>query len=65
MQQTSFGIRALAGADIDVSNTSITTSGAYSAALHGGSSTITGTDLTIVTTGDNNAKGALSDGNNV
>ncbi|WP_396616113.1 autotransporter outer membrane beta-barrel domain-containing protein [Lysobacter soli] len=58
---TSYGVRALAGGNISLNGTSISTAGVDAAALSAGSSTINATDFTIVTTGNDNAMGVLAD----
>lgn len=57
------GLRASAGADVRVENSAITTSGKDAAGLHAAGADILANNVTIETHGDNNAMGAVADGN--
>lgn len=60
-QKTSFGVRALAGAQLELNNGLIDTQGNYSTGLSAGSSTVVARNLTVHTSGNDNAMGVLAD----
>ncbi|MCW2271909.1 autotransporter outer membrane beta-barrel domain-containing protein [Pseudomonas sp. JUb96] len=60
-QKTSYGVRALAGSDLQINNGKIDTKGNYSAGLSAGSSTVVARNLSITTSGDDNAMGVVAD----
>ena len=60
-QKTSYGVRALAGADLELNNGLIDTQGNYSAGLSAGSSTVIARNLSVRTSGDDNAMGVVAD----
>lgn len=57
------GLRASAGADVRIDNSAISTSGKDAAGLHAAGADILANNVTIETHGDNNAMGAVADGN--
>lgn len=59
--KTSYGVQVSKGADANLSNGRITTTGNYSAALAAGSSTVTASNMTIETSGNDNAMGIVAD----
>jgi hypothetical protein len=61
-QKTSYGVRALGGAELLINNGLIDTQGNYSAGLSAGSSTVVARNLTVTTSGDDNAMGVVADG---
>ncbi|MFK8333288.1 autotransporter outer membrane beta-barrel domain-containing protein [Pseudomonas sp. BJa5] len=60
-QKTSFGVRALAGAQLTINNGLIDTQGNYSTGLSAGSATVLARNLTVHTSGNDNAMGVLAD----
>ncbi|MDD2056917.1 autotransporter outer membrane beta-barrel domain-containing protein [Pseudomonas sp. GD03860] len=60
-QKTSYGARALAGANLEINNGLIDTQGNYSTGLTAASSTVVARNLTITTSGNDNAMGVVAD----
>jgi outer membrane autotransporter protein len=60
-QKTSYGVRALAGAELELNNGLIDTQGNYSAGLSAGSATVIARNLSVRTSGDDNAMGVVAD----
>ncbi|MGR6452719.1 autotransporter outer membrane beta-barrel domain-containing protein [Pseudomonas plecoglossicida] len=60
-QKTSYGVRALAGAQVELESGLIDTRGDYSAGLSAGSATVVARNLTVRTSGNDNAMGVVAD----
>lgn len=60
-QKTSYGVRALSGAELEINNGLIDTLGDYSAGLAAANSSVIARNLTITTAGNDNAMGVVAD----
>ncbi|KAF0812070.1 Adhesin BmaC autotransporter [Andreprevotia sp. IGB-42] len=60
-QKTSYGVRALDGAALDITNGRISTEGNYSTAISAANATITASNVTVHTSGNDNAMGVIAD----
>lgn len=60
-QKSSYGVRVLDGAVVDIRGGKIDTAGDYSAGVSAALSTVTASDLTVHTSGNENAMGVVAD----